>query len=193
MRLTIFPSILFLSLAAAAGTPTVPEHAPYHADMNYDAAKTYCDSAPLRGPEGIYSWPDAGALVLVRDASAPADASPHYEIVALQASDILMEPGQTVGYLYPTASEADYHLYLYEVGDEGASSPRHLAARYDAGRHSFEFKDSKTRVRFNPFFFIPRVRSAVRVQRENPAADLPDGLRLVYPVAEAKAALPRYF
>lgn len=174
----------------------IPETAPIVSSMSTESAKAYCDSAPLRDPEGIYIWPESNSLVLIRASSSRLHTSPAYEIIVLESDDILLEPGQTIGYLYASASPADYHLYIYKnISHVGISRPQHIAAEYDSRSRSFSFKQKKIKFSFNPLGLIPRVRSLLRISTDNPVNEIPRGLVCIYPAVPSTSATsyPRYF
>ena len=65
-------------------------------------------------------------------------------------------------------------------------------------QQTFNFKERKTSVTFNPLALIPRMRSFLRINTNNPIKEIPGGLRRIYPVPNPtpnNPALPypRYF
>lgn len=198
---TLTTTILTLAaMASHAATPhRPPSQAPFIPDMDMQTAKAYCDTAPIRDPEGIYLWPGQHGLVLLKACRQTGDAPIAYEIISIESSDILLSPGQVTGYLYPSPNPEDYHLYLYsDIGLDAVTSPRHMAATFDPMRQVFEFKGKKTKVSINPLTLIPHMRSLLRVKTEDPTKDIPDGLRRIYPApaptpANPSLPYPRYF
>lgn len=201
-------SLLICVSAAQAQLPGPPAHAPFTPGITANAAKNYCDTVALRAPEGIYVWPEKGAVVLIRrcdevssrpNYSSPLDVPDAYSITAIETSDILIPPGTTLGYLYPSADAKSYHLYIYGKADEsGLSVPRRMAAEFNPMQQTFNFKERKTSVTFNPLALIPRMRSFLRINTNNPIKEIPGGLRRIYPVPNPtpnNPALPypRYF
>lgn len=199
MRAPLIALALLAAINMLAHTPQVPDKAPFIRGMDLDAARAYCDSMPIRDPEGIYVWPEKGAIILLRACAHTGGIPSAYEMINLESADILMPPGQVTGYLYPSPAAEDYHLYLYGATDrEGASSPRHLAATFEPMQQSFKFKGRKTSVSLNPLSLIPHLRSLMRVKTENPAAAIPDGLRRIYPAPipthdNPSIPYPRYY
>ncbi len=199
MRATLIALALLATLCLQAHNPQAPEKAPFIHGMDLQAARAYCDSMPIRDPEGIYVWSEKGAVVLLRACTHAGDIPSAYEIINLESADILLPPGQVTGYMYPSPTAEDFHLYIYgDIGKEGASSPRHMAATYEPMQQSFKFKGRKTSVSLNPLSLIPHLRSLLRIKTENPADAIPDGLRRIYPAPiptpdNPAIPYPRYF
>lgn len=188
--------------AAHAAKPIVADRGGVTQGMDYDSAVHYCDSVPLRGPEGIYVWPDRGAIVLVRANSSNADMAltpGSYEIIALQCTDILIAPGQTLGYLFPSADAEEYTLHLYShISESGLTVPKRYAAKYDPMQSSFRIKGRRMQLTVNPLALVPKLRSLLRLKIDNPLSDIPDGLRRLYPPPaptpnNPSLPFPRYF
>lgn len=195
---------LFLSLwccaHAMAQKHNVPPQAPFIEGIDSRSAKAYCDSTPIRNPEGIYLWPEHDASVLLRAIkSAPHSPATGYEIINIESSDLRLEPGQVVGYMYSTPSAAEYHIYIYtDISLNGLSKPAHRAAKYDPTQGSIQIKGKKLKLNFNPLALIPRMRSLLRYQTTDPASDLPDGFIRLYPSTlpspgTSASPYPRYY
>lgn len=199
MRTAIIALALLAALSLRAHTPQPPDKAPLIHGMDLQAAKAYCDSMPIRDPEGIYVWPEKGSLVLIRTCAHTGEIPSAYEIINLESADILLPPGQVTGYIYPSPTAEDFHLYIYgDIGRDGASSPKHMAATHEPMQQSFRFKGRKTSVTLNPLSLIPHLRSLLRIKTENPADAIPDGLRRIYPAPipthdNPAIPYPRYF
>jgi len=204
MQRTLFTIITFLtiSLSAYAQNHDIPKQAPFIAGMDALAAKKYCDTAPIRDPEGIYLWPEHDATILIRarkHAGPTSRPNIGYEIITVDCSDLRFEPGQILGYIYPTPAANEYHLYLYDdISLKGAHKPKHHAAKYDTTHGSLQILRKKHKFTFNPLVLIPRMRSLLRYQTADPAADLPDGFLRLYPATipspgTSAAPYPRYY
>lgn len=195
MRRLLFILLAFCVCGVMWGVePALPAQGAVYRGMDMRAARAYCDSAPLHGPEGIYAWPEHDALVLVR-AQSGRRTSPTYEIITIEARDLLLAPGQVVGALTPTAAPDQWHLYLYSsINTQGLTKLKHQAAKYTASTGVFSFKAKNTRLSLNPLAIIPRLRSLLRLHPEDPVRELPEGLTRVYPLPAAPAVgFPLYF
>lgn len=196
-NLLILLTFLIPAMLGAADH-NVPAVAPAYPGWTLDAAEAYCDSAAIRPPEGIYFWPEKGATVLVRTSRQKHNIPEEYEIICIEASDILLPPGLVLGYIFPSASAADFHAYIYDdIDADKAGKPRHKAAVYDRALQAIRFSSRKIHVSFNPLALIPRMRSFIRISRDDPTADIPDGLRRIYPEPPASLTshqllYPRY-
>lgn len=196
-----FLSAIILALSALslyADRTDVPKLAPIIKGMDLQQAKSFCNSHPLRGPMGIYLWPDKSVLVLVRQAPAHNLASLHYELIVVESENILYQPGQVIGYLFPSSSPQDYTAVLYsKAGMEGLRIPKKSAAKYNESDQTFRFENRKTHFSVNPLALIPRLRSLVHIKTDNPLSEIPDGLQHVYPSSSSGKAntltYPRYF
>lgn len=206
------PFIYLIMLSASAMTnniasaQNIPPVAPTHRFIDYNRAMQYCDSTPMRGPEGIYIWPDNASTVLIRASEInnipgnhKASAPDSYEIIAIESADILIAPGQTLGYLIPSSDPEDYTIYLYsDISYDKVSKPKRKAAKFNPMRSTFHIKGPKLKVTFNPLTLIPRMRSLLRLKIENPLAEIPDGMRRLYPAPSPtpnnpSLPYPRYF
>lgn len=197
--LTAILIVILSALTLRANDHELPTQAPLIKGMDREAATAYCDSMPIRDPEGMYFWPEKGSVVLLRACRYKADTPVAYEIINLESPDILMPPGQVVGYLFSSSTAEDYHLYVYEhIDKEAVTSPRHMAATFEPMQQSFKFQGRKTSVSINPLSLIPHLRSLLRIKSENPVNDIPDGLRRIYPAPHPtpdnpSIPYPRYF
>lgn len=119
-----------------------------------------------------------------------------YEIINIESSDIMLQPGQVLAYLYPTASPDKFHAYVYEnIGIRNLSRPKHKAADFNHRKQTIILQSKKRTFSINPLGLIPRMRSILRMRTEDPVTDLPQGLRLIYPPAKAEQETilyPRY-
>ncbi|MCM1320285.1 MAG: hypothetical protein NC217_07900 [Muribaculaceae bacterium] len=186
-------TVLGLAIHAGATEPAVSSAGRLYSDMTMDGAVAYCDTAAIRGIEGVYLWADREAVVLIRSTRKLRSASVEYEIVNIESADIMYPPGAVMGYLYPTGSANDFHAYLFDsVGTDKARKPKHKAAKYNTSEQSIRFEGKQTKFTFNPLALIPRVRSILRIRQIDPMAELPDGLLLIYPVSPASITYPRY-
>ena len=183
-----------------AKTPhNIPDKAPIIPDMDLKAAKAYCDTTPIRDPEGIYIWPANGEVVLLTADTHTGNAPTAYKIINLESRDILLSPGQVTGFLFSSPTARDFHLYLYtDISAESVSSPQHMAATYDPSQQVFKFKNRKTKININPLSLIPHMRSLLRIKIEDPVSGIPDGLRRIYPAPHPtpdnpSLPYPRYF
>ena len=195
MKRTILISALLTCawLLSFGKTPEVPTSGRVYLDMNMERATAYCDTAAIRGIEGIYLWADRDAVVLLRATRKMHSAATEYEIVNIESSDIMYAPGAVMGYLYPTGATDAFHAYLFDnIEPDKAVKPKHKSAKYTSSDHSIKFDGKQTKLSFNPLAIIPRVRSIMRIKQTDPLADLPDGLLLIYPVTNASLPFPRY-
>ncbi|MCM1005239.1 MAG: hypothetical protein NC402_02960 [Prevotella sp.] len=188
--------LLLLPLPGFCDEHNVPSTARVYPNMDMAAARAYCDSTALRSPEGIYYWPDRNVVVLVRASHKMHGLATEFEAVAVESSDILLEPGAVLAYFYPTASPKEYHAYIYEnVSSESISSPKHKSAKFSDENQTMLMEGKKLKFTFNPLALIPRMRSVFRLRQDNPVSELPNGLTRIYPpnTATAKSLLfPRY-
>ena len=186
MKVKIIISLV-MGLAAFSGMgaePYVPETGKVYTAMTAQGARDYCDTNPIRDPEGIYLWHERGATVLVRKfhPAFAASGAVAYEIVALESPDILTPPGQVLGYLYPSASPEQYTLWLYTRQDaEGISAPKKMAATYAPIQCTLQFKGKHLKFDLNPLALIPRMRSFAGLSYDDPTSAIPSGLQRIYP------------
>ena len=64
--LTAILIVILSALTLRANDHELPTQAPLIKGMDREAATAYCDSMPIRDPEGMYFWPEKGSVVLLR-------------------------------------------------------------------------------------------------------------------------------
>lgn len=195
-KLAAIAALMLLAVIPVfARKPAVPDSGKVYTDISMKAAQTYCDSVALRGPEGIYVWPERNAVVLVRTSRNIKSAPTEYEIVNIESADIMCQPGAVLGFLFASGTTSDLHAFLYPDTDLDKSvKAQHVAAKYDVSDRSIRFIGKSWKFTYNPLALFPTVRSIFRIYRENPMKQIHDGLLRIYPQTGADASIifPRY-
>lgn len=159
------------------------------------AAKEWCDSTPLALIEGIWEYPSDGVRVLIMRREGSSSV---YDMRIIEGADGILEPGETLGVLHPTASPRKFHL---KMRVNPSSRVKKLtkwengAAELTASGNAIDVDMPQTKFSFNPLGFLHGFWRIVRMHRSNPSEDLPHGLVKIYPSYDgnnSSFANPRY-
>lgn len=149
-------------------------------------AKEIVDATCYRDVEGIWEYPGDGIKVLVMK---DPFADYQFSISVVESEDVRLKPGQLIGMLEESAEPEKYRMKLFTAVKHGQ-----LAKLCDCVAHLKSDKDvmlvQAPKLKLNlgvstgglllPDFWT-RVRGTVRMSVDNPAANLPEGMRKVYP------------
>ncbi len=170
------------SFSSYASSPSV-EQSPL------EQALGYCDSAPLDAAEGIWEFPEDETTVLIK--RVPNTRS-DYSLILLHTPDCRFQPGDTIGKMKMSNDKDKFMLNLRMSMDKSPlSNYRECAAVLDSKKGVLRIKPMKLKLSFRTMWFLPKFWRSVKVGMDNPAGELPVGLRRVYP--ESYFDLPIYF
>ncbi len=168
---------LILLLLLIAGKTDAAEPAGRIADEGM--AMEWCDRTPLHRIEGIWDFPEDQTRVLVRRSETTPQS---YDIVALSSPDCRIEPGETIGHLFPSDGQSTYKLELYS-GKKGGllSDLLKCRAKLSADEAHISVEAPKLKVALRSLSILPKFFRLLRVSVDNPAASSSRGLVRVYP------------
>lgn len=144
------------------------------------AAREYCDRAPLLRIEGIWEFPSDGTRVLIRKAET---GNRSCDIVLLSSPDCRLTPGETIGSISPAPEQGKFRLSLCRRRSKGLlTDPAHCAAKLSSSGNSITIKPRKFKIGLRSMWFLPKVWRALRVSLSDPEGELLDGMIRIYPV-----------
>ena len=153
------------------------------------SAIEYCDSAPLDAAEGIWEFPEDETSVLIKK---DPDSRIDYHIILLHTPDCRFNPGDTIGRIRMSNDNDKFRRNLKMSMDRNPlSSFRECTAILDSKKGTLRVKPMKLKFSFRTMWFLPKFWRSIKVGVDNPAGDLPVGLRRTYP--ESSFDLPIYF
>lgn len=157
------------------------------------AAEALCDSLPLSGPEGVWSFPHDNVIVLILH----DDLNPQiYNISVVQADNCTLFPGDVIGQLKTSPSPQKFTLSLFTKRKRGQLSvPIDCAATLNEESESMIIDRRKISVKFNPLGFLPTFWRSIRINVNDPVKKIPDGMIRIYPSYDGNGSSrrkPRY-
>lgn len=195
LLLSVATSLLFTATAHT----TTPATAHRIKPINLTQAHKWCDTTALHSLEGVYYFPSYECLVLIKATDRHTILPPSsYHIINIESQNILIAPGQIIGYLYPTGDPTQFRLTLYtRITDNGLKKPREHAARFTPQQAALIYERPKTNIKLNPLVLIPKLNRFIRITHSDPINNLREGFIRIYPVNTSSPLsaplLPRYF
>ncbi len=188
--------MVFIAHSAHAKVPAISQRI---RPINLTQAQKWCDTTALHSLEGIYYFPSNECVVLIKANDRHPLLPPScYHIINIESQNILIAPGQIIGYLFPTGDPAQFRLTLYShITDGGLKKPRDYAARFSPQQAALTYDKSKTRIKFNPLALIPKLNRFIRISHDDPTNNIREGFIRIYPINTSSPLsapmLPRYF
>ncbi len=143
------------------------------------AAEQYCESSPLTRVEGIWEFPEDETFVLIRKKDGEKRK---YELILISSPDCRLHPGECIGYLNPTADSDKFKLTLYINRKYGLlSDTRSCSAEYRPKEEAIIIHPRQLKISLRTPWFLPKFWRSLRVKIDDPATNLPKGLRKVFP------------
>lgn len=178
MRRLISMLLLLVSLAVAAVYP---------ADVrDIDAARQFCDEAPLSAVEGIWKFAETGNSVLI---ARDPDVDTKFIIRILETDDARLLPGDTLGDITMTPTARKFRLRL-RIRSGLPSRFADCAATLTPQSDGLIIERPGIRLDVAPSFLLSSFWRIFRIRLQNPARDLPAGLIKVYPSPAGNSTLP---
>lgn len=167
-------------------TVSVPTYAFFPSEAEI---REWCDSGILSPVEGIWEYPDDGAMVCIKaDPTSPGC----YAITIVSTPDCRLDYGDVIGRLHPTIDSRQFQLEQFTHKDKTTlSKAEQCAATLSADGESLRVKSPKLKFKMNLNTLLPRFWRIVRVSYDNPADKLPAGLVKVYPGYDHNGSLRR--
>lgn len=191
--------VLAIWLPGLKAFSQIPETGILHESLTLDDAKAWCDTVPIHYPEGIYSFPAQNSVILIKalrhNKSLPATM---YELINIESYNILLAPGQVIGYIQATGDPTKYKLTLYSrITTDKLSKPKVYSAKYVSSQGAFTYEKPVRRISFNPLSLIPKLNRLLRITSHDPSDNIVDGFMRIYPEIIPSAAnsplFPLYF
>lgn len=188
--------MVFIAHSAHAKVPAISQRI---RPINLTQAQKWCDTTALHSLEGIYYFPSNECVVLIKANDRHPLLPPScYHIINIESQNILIAPGQIIGYLFPTGDPAQFRLTLYShITDGGLKKPRDYAARFSPQQAALTYDKPKTRIKFNPLALIPKLNRIIRISHDDPTNNIREGFIRIYPINTSSPLsapmLPRYF
>ncbi|MCM1153036.1 MAG: hypothetical protein NC328_05230 [Muribaculum sp.] len=185
------PMIIAITLLLALAFPAICVKAALPCDMA--AAEDLCDSMPISGPEGIWSFPEDNVIVLIM----PDDTSQgEFRISVVQSDDCRLVPGEVIGCLKPSADADKFTLSLFTSRKRGRlSAPADCAATLVEKEEAIYIEKRKIKLKFNPLGFLPYFWRSIRFSISDPVKQIPNGMVRIYPSYDGNGSSlrkPRY-
>lgn len=144
------------------------------------AARHYCDRAPLLRIEGIWEFPSDGTRVLIRKGET---GNRSCDIILLSSPDCRLTPGETIGSISPAPEQGKFRLSLCRRRSNGIlTDPAHCAAKLSSSGNSITIKPRKFKIGIRSMWFMPKLWRALRLSLSDPEGELLDGMIRIYPV-----------
>lgn len=86
-----------------------------------DSVKQRLKQLPLRNFEGLYTFPVNNTVIAVERDDPQAS---RFKIVAVNSPYLLLEPGQLLGYAYPTTHSDTFDAFLTHINANGTTAGR---------------------------------------------------------------------
>lgn len=183
---------LLLMLAAALAAPAATPRFDSRADIEARLA-----SRPLDPVEGVWRFPESGAVVAIESTraltQADAEGSPdEFTMTVVRAPRRSIIPGTVMGTLRATAEAGVYRASLMTDTDGGSSlvKPRKMELRLDDTRSRLTFRRVGSRISLSPRILIPYLwRAGVKITARE---ESPEGCIKLYPPTGAPPQRPVY-
>lgn len=175
-------SYILLSISFIAGAES---REPQIAD--YGAAVDYCRTKPLKGPEGLWIFPDDLSKVMI----IGEENNPYkFNIYVVESDDCRLKPGEKIGEMEQSAAKGKFTLSLFTSRNKNIlTDMRRCLAEYNTGAGrilihprsvKFSLRNS-LRTSLQPFDILPKFWLLFNAKVNDPAAALPTGLIRLYP------------
>lgn len=156
-------------------------------------AEALCDSLPLRGPEGIWEFPDDDVKIMIMRDDEGRDS---YSLYIVEAFDVYLHPGDRIGSMTGTVDPNRYRLSLFtQRKGERLKAPRECAATINEDTESMLIESAKLKFSLSSTGLLKGFWRMIRFRFENPLDDLPEGLIRIYPSYDGNGSSrrrPRY-
>ena len=151
--------------------------------LDLTEARALADSLPLADVEGIWEYPEDRVKVMVLRERSEVYS---YTISVVESDDVRLRPGTLLGTLAESAKPGVYSLKHYTTVKGGAlSKMADCKAEYDKRSATLIVEAPKIRMHLSPGLILPlfwqRLRLITRLRMEDPASEVPQGLRKIYP------------
>lgn len=174
--------------------------------FDIDAAREVCDALPLDRIEGVWYYPDDKVTVLIRRfPDSDSSGLPVYQIMAVEATDCRIVPGDEIGKLTASPESSKYTLTLKADGRnvlQGKTTEcmATLSKEGDSMILSKEKSKARLRINLNPNAILPALwrsllRFGISVGSGNDPKRPSPGMIKVYPADDGYGILrnrPRY-
>lgn len=171
-----------------------------------EAACALCDSLPLRGPEGVWIYPDDNVTVLVTEIETDGTSTlPLYRLTVVETYDCNLNPGDEIGTLQASPDQYKYTLTLFTNRKNGIlSNPQPCLATLSKEGDTMilerEKSKIKLRVNFNPSTLLPTLwkslmRFGISIGDGTKKKEAPTGMVKIYPSYDGNGSArrgPRY-
>ncbi len=175
--------------------PSVSEIIPGY--ENTDIVKHRLLASGMHTLEGIWQFPDDGALIAIERApDRPANTATRYRIVILWSPRRSVAPGTVMGIIAPTAKKGIYttKIYTSTLGARQLTAPRSYTLKMTDENHFSITPDHSLKLKANLWRLIPYLSNtlALRVQtQDNTPTDIEGCVRL-FPTPAVGVNGPRY-
>lgn len=142
------------------------------ADM--EAAKIYCDSAPLQRIEGIWDMTTADCKVLI---CRVTDSDSEYDIIVLESDDSRLLPGDVLGVVESSANPDQFKLTF----KTGVKWNVNCLATLSADEMSLRIERPKRKLKLSPYMLLHKFWGLFRYESDNPVDRLQQGMVRLYP------------
>ena len=142
------------------------------ADM--EAARTYCDTAPLQRIEGIWDMTTADCKVLI--CRNPASDS-EYDIIVLESDDSRLLPGDVLGTVKASANPDQFKLTL----NTGFKWNAECLATLSSDDMSLRIERPKRKLKLSPYMLLHKFWGLFRYESDTPTDRLQQGMVRLYP------------
>lgn len=199
----VFAAVLLVLTAATPGYARHPAVSlPATSDIldgydDTDSVKHRLIASGLHHVEGIWQYPDDGAVIVIeRDNRATVGCPLRYNMVVLKSPRRSIAPGTLMGKLAPTAKKDTYAASIYSttLGTRQLTASRHYTATLSEGSRLMLQPKHGIRLRLNAWRMIPYLSNmiSVRVQPQTSQPDNLDGCIKIFPTPLRPANGPRY-
>lgn len=142
-------------------------------------ARNYCDRNALDHIEGIWIYPEDDVTVLIKKDRIDSEK---YNIIAVDAKSNHFRLGETIGHLSSTTDPKKYKMKLFTTRKRSIlTNPRQCALTLSNDDYAMRVQASSVKITFHPLYLLSRFWRVVYASYKNPAADLPIGMKKIYP------------
>lgn len=142
-------------------------------------AVEFCNRQEIDKIEGVWEFPEDQTTVFIRR-THPSNRD--YELILISSPDCRVEPGDRIGVLTPSADANRYQLSLSLKRDYGMlASASNCSAEFNEAKGVMYVHPMKMKLGLKLPSFLPRFWRIINVSLDDPASELPRGMRKIYP------------